>query len=82
MHSKANLSLFAITFILLSSLLSLSQACKCVDSGNNVIEITQTCCFGDLDAAGDDCSADSISEQLSSFAACCETVGLASDCRA
>ncbi|EJD41976.1 hypothetical protein AURDEDRAFT_168970 [Auricularia subglabra TFB-10046 SS5] len=61
-----------------------AEACKCLDvGGTNNVANTQNCCnnLGGSFVNGNDCNADSISEQLSDFRACCESAGsVTSDC--
>jgi hypothetical protein len=68
--------------VLLATILAASaEACKCnIDHVNHPIR-TQTCCneLGGVFSNGD-CAANSISNDLSEFSACCKQTNLVSDC--
>ncbi|TPX10381.1 uncharacterized protein E0L32_008600 [Thyridium curvatum] len=66
----------AITAI--AAFFSATEACKC---GSNV-DATRACCRSvGGNPTNDDCPASGISERLSNFASCCNSLGARSDCR-
>jgi hypothetical protein len=66
---------FLNLFLVAAATLSITEACKCVAGSNGVADPakTQSCCdfLGGTFQFGDDCQADSISGDLSTFASCC-----------
>ncbi|KAJ7153915.1 hypothetical protein C8R43DRAFT_1126587 [Mycena crocata] len=63
-------------FAAIVALASTSNACKCVINGGAHPEATGPCCAslsGNYNSANGDCAANSISEHLSNFRACCMT---------
>jgi hypothetical protein len=72
---------FLSSLAVVAALLVGTQACKCV---NDYVDnaATEACCnrLGGSFVNGNDCNADSISEQLSDFRNCCGESQLTSDC--
>ncbi|KAK8099982.1 uncharacterized protein PG998_008627 [Apiospora kogelbergensis] len=68
--------------VLLAGLMASSaSACKCQKDGVNDGFATQNCCTeAGGQSIGEDCPANSISEQLGKFAECCATFMRESDC--
>lgn len=80
---KVEMKLFSLIFVSAATILSV-QACKCVDpngGADNDVE-TAFCCAeeGGTFQDGNDCAANSISNELSEFESCCNGSGLNSDC--
>ena len=68
---------FHAALVVIAALVSAAQACKC---GGNV-DVTRGCCtYAGGVTNDDDCTANTISEQLSSFHSCCSWFNTRSDC--
>ncbi|KAF2468390.1 uncharacterized protein BDR25DRAFT_56839 [Lindgomyces ingoldianus] len=76
------MQLFKLIAVVTATILSTTEACKCLIGGSSSPIGTHACCnqIGGNFQFGDDCQASSIANSLSSFHSCCRGIGGPSDC--